>query len=42
MHAKQVLVIAMLVKNMNAYAQNIENIKIVKIYNFFLFIYDKH
>ena len=41
-HAKQVVGIAMLVKNTNIYAQDIENIRIVKIYNFFSFIYVKH
>ena len=36
MYAKQVVVIAVLVRNTNTYTENIENIRIVKIYNFFL------
>ena len=42
MLAERVVVIADLVKNANIYAQNIEDIKIVKIYNFLSFIYVKH
>ena len=42
MLAKRVVVIADLVKNANIYAQNIEDIKIVKIYNFLSFIYVEH
>ena len=42
MLAKRVVVIADLVKNANIYAQNIEDIKIVKIYKFLSFIYVEH